>query len=54
MSCKLRIVESRRGNERIKGEEKKWSLNLYPMVCVMLVCCAGDKGEEQLAAWTLF
>jgi hypothetical protein len=24
------------------------------MVCVMLVCCAGDKGEEQLAAWTLF
>jgi hypothetical protein len=20
----------------------------------MLVCCAEDKGEEQLAAWTLF
>jgi hypothetical protein len=37
-----------------KGKRKKWSLNLYPIVCVMLVCCAEDKGEEQLAAWTLF
>jgi hypothetical protein len=38
----------------LEGKSKMWSLNLYMIVCVMLVCCAEDRGEEQSAAWTSF
>jgi hypothetical protein len=38
----------------LEGKSKMWSLKLYSMVCVMLVCCAEDRGKLQSVAWTLF
>jgi hypothetical protein len=45
-----KVAEKMRGSD---GKSKMCSLNLYVMVCVMLVCCAEDRGEEQPTAWIL-